>query len=150
VTGVGDLMQKTRNSQTQVGCSVAGRLEGWMTPCVIFIMHMVTRITYLLVEPQNQGRRFPGFGVKTGSSDLMIFASKSPRRFIGLGLKIKRTTVYRLQLKPTEGGRPLRFSNLLHLKVSHARISQSGLKTDGCVTTGGTCGIITDITSCEN
>jgi hypothetical protein len=32
-----------------------------------------------LVEPQNQGGGgFPGLGLKTGSSDLVIWASKSP------------------------------------------------------------------------
>jgi hypothetical protein len=32
-----------------------------------------------LVEPQNQGgERFPGLGLKTGSSGLVIWASKSP------------------------------------------------------------------------
>jgi hypothetical protein len=32
-----------------------------------------------LVEPQNQGGgRFPGLGFKTGSSGLIIWASKSP------------------------------------------------------------------------
>jgi hypothetical protein len=44
-----------------------------------------------LVEPQNQGGAgFPGLGLKTGSSGLLIWASKSPRRFLGLGLKTKR------------------------------------------------------------
>jgi hypothetical protein len=43
-----------------------------------------------LVEPQNQGDGgFPGLGLKTGSSVLMIWVSKSPRRFFGLGLKTK-------------------------------------------------------------
>jgi hypothetical protein len=43
-----------------------------------------------LVEPQNQGGGgFPGLGLKTGSSGLVIWASKSPRRFLGLDLKIK-------------------------------------------------------------
>jgi hypothetical protein len=33
-----------------------------------------------LVEPQNQGGvKFPGLGLKTGSSGLVIWASKSPR-----------------------------------------------------------------------
>jgi hypothetical protein len=33
-----------------------------------------------LVEPQNQGGGgFPGLGLKTGSSGLVIWASKSPR-----------------------------------------------------------------------
>jgi hypothetical protein len=39
-----------------------------------------------LVEPQNQGGGgFFGLGLKTGSSDLVILGSKSPRRFLGLG-----------------------------------------------------------------
>jgi hypothetical protein len=43
-----------------------------------------------LVEPQNQGGGwFSGLGLKTGSSDLVIWASKSPQQFLGLGLKIK-------------------------------------------------------------
>jgi hypothetical protein len=36
-----------------------------------------------LVEPQNQGGGgFPGLGLKTGSSGLVIWASKSLRRFL--------------------------------------------------------------------
>jgi hypothetical protein len=43
-----------------------------------------------LVEPQNQGDGgFPGLGLKTGSSSLVIWASKSPRLFLGLGLETK-------------------------------------------------------------
>jgi hypothetical protein len=41
-----------------------------------------------LVEPQNQGDGgFLGLDLKTDSSGLVIWASKSPRRFLGLGLK---------------------------------------------------------------
>jgi hypothetical protein len=44
-----------------------------------------------LVESQNLGGGgFPGLGLKTGSYGLVIWASKSPRRFLGLGLKTKR------------------------------------------------------------
>jgi hypothetical protein len=58
-----------------------------------------------LVEPQNQGRAgFPDLGLKTGSSNLVIWASKSPRRFLGLGLKTNWISVYRLCHK-TDGGR---------------------------------------------
>jgi hypothetical protein len=58
-----------------------------------------------LVEPQNQGGGgFPGLGLKTSSSGLMIWASKSPRRFLGLGLKTKQASVCRLHHK-TDGGR---------------------------------------------
>jgi hypothetical protein len=58
-----------------------------------------------LVEPQNQGDRgFPGLGLKIGSSDLMIWVSKSLRQFLGLCLKIKQTSVCRLRHK-INGGR---------------------------------------------
>jgi hypothetical protein len=58
-----------------------------------------------LVEPQNQGGgEFSGLGLKTGISDLVICASKPPRRFLGLNLKIKWASVYRLRHK-INGGR---------------------------------------------
>jgi hypothetical protein len=58
-----------------------------------------------LVEPQNQGGEgFPGLGLKIGSSGLVICALKSPRQFLGLGLKTKWTSVCRLRHK-TDGGR---------------------------------------------
>jgi hypothetical protein len=58
-----------------------------------------------LVEHQNQsGGGFPGLCHKTGSSGLMICASKSPQRFLSLGLKTKWALVCRLRHK-TNGGR---------------------------------------------
>jgi hypothetical protein len=58
-----------------------------------------------LVQPQNQGGGgFLDLGLKTGSSSLVIWASKSPRRFLGLGLKTKWASVCRLCHK-TDGGR---------------------------------------------
>jgi hypothetical protein len=43
-----------------------------------------------LVEPQNQGGGgFLGLDLKTDISGLVIWASKSPRQFLGLGLKTK-------------------------------------------------------------
>jgi hypothetical protein len=43
-----------------------------------------------LVETQNQGGGgFLGLGLKTGSSGLVIWASKSPRQILGLDLKTK-------------------------------------------------------------
>jgi hypothetical protein len=51
-----------------------------------------------LVEPQNQGDgRFPSLGPKTSSFGLVILASKSPRWFLGLGLKTKWASVCRLR-----------------------------------------------------
>jgi hypothetical protein len=59
---------------------------------------------FLPVWPQNQGSGgFPGLGLKTGSSGLMIWASKSPRQFLGLGLKIKQASVCRLRHKTDRG-----------------------------------------------
>jgi hypothetical protein len=58
-----------------------------------------------MVEPQNQGGEgFSGLDLKTGSFSLMIWVSKLPRWFIGLGLKTKWASVCRLRPK-TEGGR---------------------------------------------
>jgi hypothetical protein len=57
-----------------------------------------------LVEPQNQGGgEFLGLGLKISSSGLVIWALKSPRQFIGFGLKIKQTSVRRLRHKTDRG-----------------------------------------------
>jgi hypothetical protein len=113
----------------QVGYSVAGRSRGRVALYAVCTVHVETRHTCFLVEPQNQGQRFVsglaskllrrfslvwpqnwwqwfslvwpqnwclGFsilGLKTGSYGLVIWASKSPRRFLGLGLKTKRASI---------------------------------------------------------
>jgi hypothetical protein len=92
----------------QVGYSVAGRSRGRVAPCAVCTWHVETRSAGFLVEPQNQGGvGFPGFGLKTGSFGLVIWASKSPRRFLGLGLKTKWALVCRLRHK-TDRGRSAR------------------------------------------
>jgi hypothetical protein len=61
-----------------------------------------------LVEPQNQGGGgFSSLGLKIGNSDLVIWTSKSPRRFLGLDLKTKWALVCRLRHK-TDGERSAR------------------------------------------
>jgi hypothetical protein len=61
-----------------------------MAPCAICTWHVETRSVSFLVEPQNQGGGgFPVLCLKIGSSGLVIWASKSPRQFLGLGLKTK-------------------------------------------------------------
>jgi hypothetical protein len=56
-----------------------------------------------LVEHQNQGGEgFLSLGHKTGSYDLMIWASKLSRRFFGLSLKTKRVSICQLRHK-TDG-----------------------------------------------
>jgi hypothetical protein len=58
-----------------------------------------------LFEPQNQGGGgFPGLGLKTGSFSLMIWALKSPRQFLGLGLKTSGLRFVGCATKSMEGG----------------------------------------------
>jgi hypothetical protein len=44
-------------------------------------------------------------------------------------------------------GHASRSSDLLHVEASLASVSQSGLKTDGGMTTGGARGTLTEVTS---
>jgi hypothetical protein len=61
-----------------------------------------------LIEPENQGGAgFPGLGLKTDNFGLVIWVSKSPRRFRGFDIKIKQASVCRLRHK-TDGGRSAR------------------------------------------
>jgi hypothetical protein len=92
-----------------------------------------------LVEPQNQaGGGFSGLGLKTGSSGLVIWASKSQRWFLGLGLKTIQASVCRLRHKnrrrEVSVEHASRSSGLLRVEASLARVFQSGLKTGGGAT----------------
>jgi hypothetical protein len=63
------------------------------------------RVVGFLVEPQNQGGGgFSDLGLKTGSSGVVIWASKSPRRFLVLSFKTKQASVCQLCHK-INGGR---------------------------------------------
>jgi hypothetical protein len=80
--------------------SLASKLVAMVSPG--FVSKLVVGF---LVETQNQGGGgFPNLGLKNDSSDLVIWASKLLRWFLGLGLKTKRASVYRLYHK-TDGGR---------------------------------------------
>jgi hypothetical protein len=48
---------------------------------------------------KSSGFGFSELSLKTGSYGLVIWTSKSLRRFLALGLKTKRATVYRLRHK---------------------------------------------------
>jgi hypothetical protein len=79
-----------------------------VAPCAVCTWHVETRSAGFLFEPQNQGGGgFLDLGLKTDSAGLVIWSSKSPRRFLGFGLKIKWTSVCRLRHK-TNGGRSAR------------------------------------------
>jgi hypothetical protein len=60
-------------------------------PVVTFSPDLASKpVVDFLDKAQNQGGGgFSGLGLKTSSYGLVIWASKSPRRFLGLGLKIK-------------------------------------------------------------
>jgi hypothetical protein len=103
-----------------------------------------------LVEPQNQGGGgFPGLGLKTGSSGLVIWASKitatvsrfGPQNQVVFGLSVAPQNRWR----EAGAGHTSRSSSLLGVEASLARVSQSGLKTGGGATTGGTRGTITEV-----
>jgi hypothetical protein len=93
---------------------------------------------------------FFSLGLKTSSYSLVIWGSKSPRRFLGLGLKTKRASisvVAQNRWREDGVGHASRSGDLLCLEAKRARVFQSGLKTDGGATTGGACGTITEVAS---
>jgi hypothetical protein len=88
---------------TTVFSSLASKLVAKVSPRLAS-----KQVVGFLVEPQNQGGGgFLCLGLKTGSSGLVIYASKSPRRFLDLGLKTRWASVCRLRHK-TDGGRSAR------------------------------------------
>jgi hypothetical protein len=95
VVRVEDLVQRTGDGQAQVRYSVVGRSGGRVTPFAVCTVHEETMSVGFLVEPQNQGQRFPGLGLKTSSFGLIIWVSKLPQRFPVLGLKTKWMMVHR-------------------------------------------------------
>jgi hypothetical protein len=90
----------TSKSVTTVFSSTGSKLMATVSPGLVSKPAVSS-----LVEPQNQGGGgFLDLGLKTGSSGLVIWASKSLRRFLDLCLKTKQTSVCRLHHK-TDGVR---------------------------------------------
>jgi hypothetical protein len=87
----------------------------------------------------------------------VVWISKSPQRFLGLGLKTKWAAVCRLRHKTDEGrsARDTRrdlaacfaWKQVWLGFPSLARVSQSGLKTDGGATAGGARDTIAEVAS---
>jgi hypothetical protein len=105
-----------------------------------------------LVEPQNQGGGgFSGLGLKTdsygfGDLGLKITAVVSwfgSQNQVGFSLSVAPQNRWREVCV----GHASRFSSLLHVEVSLARVSQSGLKTGGGTTVGGARGTIAEVAS---
>jgi hypothetical protein len=142
-------MYRTWGGQAQVSYSVVGWSRDRMTLRVICTVHKKMKNTNFLVEPQTKGRRFSDLRLKTGSSSLMIYASKS-WCFIDLGLKIKRAYIDRLHHK-TDGGMTAwdtsRSDGLLRREATMTRIFQPDFKTVRGTTMGGARGIIVEVAS---
>jgi hypothetical protein len=66
-----------------------------------------------------------------------------PQNHVGFGLLV----VPQNRWREVGAGHALRSSSLLHVEACLARVSQSGLKTSGGVTTGGAHGTITKVAS---
>jgi hypothetical protein len=119
---VEDLVQRTRDSQAQVGYSVVERLEvGWCcvrsAPCTRRWGALVS--WFSLKTKVNDFSRFcrktagygscgltskpltwvSGLGLKTGSCGMVIWPTKSQLWFLSLSLKTKWAMVYRLRHK---------------------------------------------------
>jgi hypothetical protein len=81
-----------------VFCSLASKPVATVSPSLTSKLMLD-----FLVEPQNQGGGgFPGLGLKIDSNGLVIWTLKSPRRFLGFGIKTKQASVCQLHLK-TDG-----------------------------------------------
>jgi hypothetical protein len=88
VAAVGDLVQRTRDGQTQIGYLMAGCSRDQVTLCAVCTVHKKTRNMCFLVEPQNQAGYsllvvwhqnhwdgFPSLDFKIESCGLIIWAS---------------------------------------------------------------------------
>jgi hypothetical protein len=124
---------------------------GRVTPCTVCTVYMETMSTGFLVEPQNQGQTVSQFGpqnrqLRFDDLDLKITATVSwfgPQNQTGYGLLVAPQN----QQRKVGVEHASRSDYLLHMKACHARVFQSGLKTGGGATMGGTHGIITGVTS---
>jgi hypothetical protein len=66
-----------------------------------------------------------------------------PQNHAGFGLSV----VPQNRWREDNAGHALRSGGLLRLEASHARVSQSDIKTSGGAIAGGACGTITEVAS---
>jgi hypothetical protein len=82
-------VHRIRDGQAHVGYSVAGRLRGRVTLCVVCTVHKDVRSAGFLVEPQNQGRRFVSGLASKPLGRISRFGFQNQQlQFGDLGLKI--------------------------------------------------------------
>jgi hypothetical protein len=118
-------------------CSV---LCTWRHGAQVSWLSLKTKVDGFLVWATKPASLFWSLGPQNHRDGFLVWASKSSRlRLVGCATK------------PMGGcfdvGHVLRSNSLLHLEASHARVSQSSLKTGGGAMTGGARGIITEVAS---
>jgi hypothetical protein len=137
MAGVGDLGQRTVDGRT---CRVLGgwaieRLSGAM--CGLHRARGDEEWGFLVWATKPRLMVCEWFGLKTGSSGLVVWASKpSGLRFVGCTTKL---------MERGRCGTRVKIWWLARLEASRARVSRSGLKTGGGVTTGGARGTIVEV-----
>jgi hypothetical protein len=162
---VGDLVQRTENGRTgQVlgGWAIerSGDTRGFLVEPQYQGLRVVSGLAsksfrrFSLVWPQNRWRRVSWFGSQNrqlwfGDLGLKITATASwfrPQNQAGFGLLITPQNRWR-----EDGvGYASRSGSLLRLEASHARGSQSDLKTSGGVMAGDARGTVTEVASGSN
>jgi hypothetical protein len=73
----------------QVGYSVAERSRVQVAPCAVCTLHVETRSTVFLVEPQNQGQRFVSDLASKPLGQFLLFSLKTGGMVSWLSLKTK-------------------------------------------------------------
>jgi hypothetical protein len=91
------MVQRTEDGRAQVGYSMVRPSGVWVTPYTICTRRWWVRVSWFGLKTKVDG--FASLDLKTGNSGLKIWTSKSPRRFLGLSLKIKWTTICLLRQK---------------------------------------------------
>jgi hypothetical protein len=89
--------------------------------------------------PQNRQLRFGDLGLKITTTVSWF----GPQNQLGFGLLVAPQNRWR----EVDAGRALRSSDLLHVEASLDRVFQSGLKTGGGATMGGSRGTIAMVVS---
>jgi hypothetical protein len=64
--GVGDLVQRTRDGQAQVGYSMAAQSRSWVILCVVCIMHKERGVQISWFSLKTKVNSFSWSGLKTG------------------------------------------------------------------------------------
>jgi hypothetical protein len=90
-------------------------------------------------EPQNQQLRFGDLGLKIA----VTVSWFGPQNQAGIGLSVAPQN----RRRNVGAGYASRSSGLIHVEVSLAMVSQSGLKTGGGAMTGGAHGTIAEVVS---